>query len=894
MRFARVLLSLLLLAALPAAAAAQGSPAQAGTIRVVVLDPSKAVIPGALVSVFGAEGRTRDIVRTDVATDMEGTAVFAGLPAGRYNIQVMFDGFETVGVMNLQLRAGQTFRRDVELPIKGIDESVAVGRDAATNAADPNSGRFDTTLSKDQINALPDDPDEMQKVLEEMAGPGGTIRVDGFRGGRLPPKEQIRSIRISRDPFSAENHGGGMVHIDIVTQPGMGPLRGGMNFNFADDALNARTATQPAKGDMRNQMLGFNLSGTIVPQKTSFSLSANGSTSYNASEVFARTLDGPVAFSERQPRDSFSFNGRLDHAVSKAHTLRANLMANQSKGEGGVGGFSLQEQRTANELQSATLRLSDNGPWGRKFFNETRLGIGVTSIENNALFEGQTIRVLDAFTGGGAQTRGSRDVTSLEFASNLDYTYGKHSMRFGVLVEGEWVTSDQQSNYLGTFTFASLEDYAAGRPLQFSIREGNPLVDYSQWQVGLFAQDDWRARPNLTVSMGVRQESQTHLDDRLNLSPRVGFSWSPFKSGRTVVRGSMGLFYDWLEAQVYEQVLQVDGVRQVDTIIRNPGYPDPYLGGVFQQALPASKYVFADDLEMPYSVRTSVGVQQQLTPQLGVNVLYAYSRGYNRFRGVNINAPDGAFGGARPDPAFGNVTEVQGNGRQRQHMVHAGLNYMLTNRTGFIGRTFLFTNYSLNDTKNDSNGPFALPADSYNLEAEWGPAAGVATHTINGNISTLLMNRVNLSLNAMWRSGVPYNITTGRDDNGDTVLLDRPAGVGRNSARGDSTFTLGGMLSYSIGFGRRGGEGGPGGTTVIMRDGAAAAAPAGQMVVMAGGGPMGPNASRYSMNLFVQAQNVLNTVNPMGYSGVMTSDLFGKPTGAAPARTIRLGVRFGF
>lgn len=889
MRIVRVLLGVILLAAAPIAAAAQAPGPQPGRLRVVVFDPSRAVIPGALVSVMGAENHNRGLTRADVATDMEGTAVFDGLPAGRYNIQVLFDGFETVGVMGLRLRAGETMRREIELPIKRQEESVAVGRDPAANAADPNSGRFDTTLSKDQIDALPDDPDEMQKVLEELAGPGATIRVDGFRGGRLPPKEQIRSIRISRDPFSAENHGGGMVHVDIVTQPGIGPLRGGMNVTFADDALNARTASQPAKGDMRNQMVGFNLSGTIVPQKTSFSLSANGSSNYRASEVFARTLEGPVAFSERQPNEMYSFNGRLDHAVSKSHTLRANLMANQGRNQGGVGGFSLREQGTIGDVRAGTLRLSDNGPWGKRFFNETRLQIGMTSSDSRAAFEGQTVRVLDAFTGGGAQTRGGRDTANVEFASNLDYTKGKHSMRFGFLAEGQWVESDQQSNYLGTFTFANLEDYAARRPLTYTIRTGNPLVEYSQWQLGFFAQDDWRARPNLTISMGLRQESQANLADHVNVAPRVGFSWSPLKSGRTVVRGSAGIFYDWLEAQTYEQVLQVDGVRQTETVIRNPGFPNPLEGGILQQALPGSKYVLADDLTMPYSARVSLGLQQQLRPQLGANVLYAFSRGYHRFRGVNINAP---INGVRPDPAFGNITEVQATGGQRQHMVHAGLTYMIPAK-----RTFFFMNYTLNHTENDSNGPFALPADNYNLEAEWGPAAGMARHSVNGNISTMLFNRVNVNLNAMWRSGAPYNITTGRDDNGDTLANDRPIGVGRNSARGDSTFTLGGMLAYTIGFGRRGGEGGPGGTTVIMRDGGAApamAAGGGQQVVMMGGGPIGPNAGRYSMNLFVQFDNVLNTVNPLGYSGVMTSDLFGKPTGTAPARSIRIGARFGF
>ena len=890
MRNLKVLLSLLFLVAAPAAAAAQATPAQAGKVRVIVQDPSGAVIPGALVSLMGAEAHNKSILRPDVASDMGGVATFDGLPEGRYNIQVLFDGFETVGVMGLRVKAGETMRREVQLPIRRQEESVAVGRDPATNASDPNSGRFDTTLSKDQIDALPDDPDEMAKVLEELAGPGAVLRVDGFRGGRLPPKEQIRSIRINRDPFAAENHGAGMVHIDIVTQPGMGPMRGGMNFNFADDSLNARTASQPKKADLRTQTLGFNLSGTIVPQKTSFNLAANGSSNYRGSEVFATTLDGPLSFSTRQPMESFFFNGRIDHAITKSHTLRANVSAQQMENTGGVGGFSLREQAVENQSQDATLRLADTGPWGKNFFNDSRLQLRYNTSESRASFENQTIRVLDAFTGGGAQTKGGQDTMSLEFASNVDHTRGKHAFRAGTLAEAQFVTSDRTSNYLGTFTFASLEDYAANRPLTFSIREGNPLVEYSQWQLGFFVQDDWRARPNLTISMGLRQEMQTNLDDKLNLNPRFGFTWSPFKSGRTTVRGSMGLFTDWLDAGVYEQVLQVNGVQQTDTLILNPGYPNPYDGGILRQALPPSRYVFAGELSMPWSVRSSLGLSQQLPiPNLGANLMYSFMRGYDRFRGRNINAP---VNGVRPNPAFGNITQVESTGGQRQHMVHAGLNYMTTTGFGFVGRTFFNGNYTLNVTENDSTNAFGLPADSYNLEAEWGPAAGTSRHSVGANVSTQLFKVINLGLNANWRSGAPYNITTGRDDNQDGVTNDRPFGVGRNSARGESVFTVGGNLSYAFTFGRRGGEGGAAGTTVIMRDGAAAAG-GGQMMVM-GGGPMGPSSGRYSVNVFVNGSNILNNVNPIGFSGVMTSPLFGKPTGAAPARTLNVGVRFGF
>ena len=158
------------------------------------------------------------------------------------------------------------------LAIQKLDQSVSVGRDPATAASDPNSDRFNTVLSKQQIDALPDDPDEMESMLKEMAGPGATIRVDGFRGGRLPPKSQIRSIRFSRDMFAAENHGGGLVFVDITTQPGLGPLRGGLDFTFRDDSLNARNAFVNEKGPEQTQQYGFNLSGTLFKERTSFSL----------------------------------------------------------------------------------------------------------------------------------------------------------------------------------------------------------------------------------------------------------------------------------------------------------------------------------------------------------------------------------------------------------------------------------------------------------------------------------------------------------------------------------------------------------------------------------------------------------------------------------------------
>jgi hypothetical protein len=866
-----------------------GSPAHAqqrtpsSTLRIVVHDPSGAVIPGAVVRVGNLETTAASPV--EVVSDGQGVAVAAGLEPGRYTVSVSFPGFETRTLTDVRLKAGEA-KRDVILPIQKLDQSVSVGRDPAVAASDPNSDRFNTVLSKEQIDALPDDPDEMESVLKEMAGPGATLRVDGFRGGRLPPKSQIRSIRFSRDMFAAENHGGGMVFVDITTQPGLGPLRGGLDFTFRDDSLNARNAFVDEKGPEQTQQYGFNLSGTLLKERTSFSLSAGGASLYDSANIFAAVPDGTVSSNVRRPADRVNFNGRIDHALTKAHTLRATFQRNADDQKNlGVGGFDLTERAYARRTDDRMLRLAESGPLSKNVFAESRVQLRWQSNRIDSAYELPTVSVLDAFTGGGAQQAGGRRSMEMEWATNIDWAKGKHAVRAGTLVEGGSYRSDSRTNYLGTFTFASLADFEAERPTTFSRRAGDPLVEYAMWQAGAFVQDDWRARKNLTLSAGLREELQTHLDDRWNLAPRIGVTWSPFKSGKTTIRGGGGVFYDWLDAGTFEQTLRVDGTHQQDMVVRNPGYPNPFSGDSSQEILPGSKYALASDLVQPVRKMINIGFSQQLTPTLSANVSLGHSVGSDRFRGLNVNAP--RADGSRPDPALGNVTTVESTARARGSAVNAGLNLNIPNR-----RTILFANYSWLRQENDADGPFSLPADSYNLAGEWGPAAGVPHHIFSSIINTTIRKNLRVGLTATARTGTPYNITTGRDENGDTVFNDRPDGVSRNTGTTKGMWDMGGRVSYAFGFGQRPAGPGMGGgpTVVIQRVGAVGGG--GDMLNAIGGG--GAEDKRVRFELYVSAQNLLNHVNPIGYSGVMTSPFFGEPTAAMPARRIDLGVRLGF
>jgi hypothetical protein len=516
--------------------------------------------------------------------------------------------------------------------------------------------------------------------------------------------------------------------------------------------------------------------------------------------------------------------------------------------------------------------------------NDLRLQYGWRTSKSISASDDTVIRVLDAFTAGGAQIQGGSRSRELEIEDELEFTVGRaHEITTGFTINAAAYRADERRNAQGTYTFDSLEAYAAGIPTTFTQRVGNPAIDFSMAQVGWHAQDNYRVHRTLMLNLGLRHDFQSHLNDAANVSPRLGFNWTPFGARRSVVRVSAGRYYQFLDAPLYEQTLRVDGRQQRDLIISNPGYPDPFSQGVPLAQRPSSIIRLGPDLRMPSTWRLSVALDQPVNSWARVRTTYARRTGRDLFRSRDANAPTN---GLRPDPSTGSITQIESTAGSRSQSLETRLSI-----THQPARLSGIITYTLGEALDDTEGALALPPDSWDLSGEWGPSRQDIRHRLQASANTTLWAGFRLDANLRAQSGAPYTITTGLDANRDGEHNDRPAGVGRNSARGASSTNLDMTLTWARNLRR---------TTVAAS--AASLAQGGQGRGGGGGiqgqGP-GQRGGRGAVNtprleIFVRATNVLNAVNPQRFSGVLTSPFFGLPTSAAAARRVNAGVRVMF
>jgi hypothetical protein len=867
------------------------APVQQTQLRLTVVDQTMAGVPGASVRVTRPDG-----TETMVTTNPRGQTTVPDLPVGVIQLHVEFAGFEPFDAP-YTLRRG-TNDATVTLTIEGVKEEVVV---ADTTVTDDRSGNsLTTTLEEAEIAELPDDPQELAQALDQMTGGAGAVfQVDGFRGGALPPRDEIRQIRFRVNSFSADNHDAGRVQVQIITRPNVRAWSGNANFGLRSDVLNARNAFAREETPELFRRFSAGMRGPIVSGRTSLRLSVDGNRSFDSGTIVAQLEDRSTMASQfRRPVEATNLTAGIEHALTDDQTLRIEYRREQdSRPNQGVGNFDLLERAFTRASTEHRMRVSVQSLFANRILSQFRVEVDVNQSESQSLSNTPTIRVIDAFTRGGAGVASRNTTKTVQLANDTDFTRGLHVMRAGFQLDVANFHEFDARNAAGTFTFSSLDNFLAGRPDTFTQRLGTADTSFTYYQLGFYWQDDIRINRTLSISLGARQEVQSYIDDRLNVMPRLGFTWNPGGS-RTAIRGGYGIFYDWYDASLHDQTIRVNGALQRDLLILDPGYPDP-TGGVAAEVLPGGRVQADPNLKMPYVQQASIGVDRPVGQFLTLQTSYQRQRGYNQLRSRNVNAPD-AFD-VRPEPSVGTVTQIESTGRSNSDRLTVNANYRIPQRNIAFN-----IGYTLSQARNHANNATSLPANSLDPDADWGPSSQDIRHRLFTTVNYTFPFGVRANVTNQYSSAPPYTITTGSDNNRDGVSNDRPIGVGRNTERGASRLETNLRITRAFGFGSRGVEGAPvgggagggrvggGGPGGGGRPGGGGGRPGGDGGGPRGGGPGGNNNQRFNVDFYTQVSNLFNHVNYGTFSGNLRSSFFGRPTSAGQARRVEVGMQFRF
>src|SRR5215213_35009 len=560
-------LGLFLMFALCAAGAAAQ---QAGaSLRGQVSDEFGGVIVGATITVTDASGKAKSTV-----TDSDGAFSVPGLQPGRHTVSVFSTGFAPFVNPEVDLAAGRNELPKVTLGVSLEKEEVTVASEGPLSVDTASAGAI--VLKGKDLEALPEDPDELAAALQALAGPaagpnGGQITIDGFEGGRIPSRDSIREVRVNDNPLSAENDRPGFGGIQIFTKPGTEKLRGSFGMTFNDESMNSRNPflQSEKRPPFQWRQYSGNLSGTIVPKKASFFLDffrgetddndlVNGSR-LNPANPF-ETL--PVNLAILSPLRNWSINPRVDYAINDKHTLvaRYSLFHNDDLNQG-VSQYSLPERAYDATSSNHTVQLTETAVINKSTVNETRFQFIRSRSDQAPLTEGlAAVNVFDAFFAGSSPGGNYfNENTRWEVTNTTTQAHGAHSLKFGARLRGIRLSDFTENNFNGNYSFRSIDAFSSalarqtlpGQPLQqtvvptqFNITTGKPVADISQVDFGGFVQDDWKVRPNLTLGGGVRYERQTNLESNFNFAPRVYLAWSPDggagRQAKTVIRVGFG------------------------------------------------------------------------------------------------------------------------------------------------------------------------------------------------------------------------------------------------------------------------------------------------------------------------------------------------------------------
>ncbi|HZD47186.1 MAG TPA: carboxypeptidase regulatory-like domain-containing protein [Silvibacterium sp.] len=948
--------------------------ANTAVIRGTVSDPSGAVIPGATVSITAPDGHT---VATAMS-DASGAYQTRGLGPGSYIVIVTAKGFAPSASKAVTLAAGQSKQFDVKLEIQVEKQQVVVNEDTPTVSVDPSSNANSLVIKGKDLDALSDDPDELQNELNALAGPaagpnGGQIYIDGFTGGQLPPKSAIREIRINQNPFSAEYDKLGYGRIEILTKPGTDKFHGQFFVQGNASQFNTGNPFTNNIPDYHSYQFNGTLNGPIN-KRASFFVSAERRNIEDAAIVSAFRLVGelngdfangiytnpadyntaPFSDSLLTPRTRTNISPRVDWQLAERNTLsvRYQYYDNSNQNQG-VGQFSLNSQAYNSSSSEHTVQISDTQVINDKVINETRFQFlrdfssqtpatitPQVQVSGNQTFGGNSEQLINDHTlhfelqnltemalkahaiNFGGRLRVARDANTANSSFNGVFTFGGKQCTAN---NSACVSTDPSTAYGNTIfgqgtgqTWAQIQA-SGGGPSQLNLTFGKPSSTVNLTDVGLYYQDDWKARQNLTISYGVRWESQSDIGDKDDWAPRFSFAYAlgaTNKPAKTVIRGGYGFFYDRFPiGEVLQAARQSDSANspQKEVVIQNPtcyfpnGITPAELTQCSQSGSTSSKtavYQIAPDTHAALTEQAAIGVERQLTKSSTVSFTYLNSLGRHQFITRNANAPYSPI----YDPTAPNIYQYYSEAEFQQNQLITNFNARFTPNLSIFGF------YTLSFANSDTGGINTNPSNSENLKADYGRASFDVRNQmfLMGSWSTRWGLRFNPFI--VVASGKPFNITVGQDLNGDSFFNDRPAyaqpgdtdviatsygtfnvnpaanqtRIPINVGDGPTLFTFNLRATKSIAFGPKVEGHGPGGGIFMGGGGRGGGGPGGGLGprgLSGGGGPRGPAqtaaARRYNLNFSVQALNLFNDINLAPPTGTLGTPNFGKSNALA-------------
>ena len=756
------------------------------SLRGQVTDQLGAVVVGVKVTLTGSRGEQRF-----AQTDNNGTYRFDNLAPGNYTLSADQKGFASYAKPDLSLSPGAN-NHDFQLAVTIAEQRVTVD-DARVLSADPNSNKSARVISGKDLNSLSDDPNELAAQLTALAGPaagpnGTQVFVDGFTAQAIPDKQTISQIVINQNPFSAEFERIGFGTIQIFTRPGTGTLHGSVAYTFSDAAFNSRNPYAINKPAYHRGQIEANLNGPLAKRATFF-MAFNRRDVDDTAVIDATTLDAqlnPIKLNLAvvTPRQLMNISPRFDFALNRNNTLSVRYIGNfLDFHKQGIGGFNLPSRAFDYSDRLHILQAIDMAIINPRIVNEFAFQYIWYYIKQKPADPSSALIVNDAFSGGGAQIGNySFKRHEDEFRDYVTITGATHTTKFGVRYRWAHISDIAPSNFGGSFVFTSLDQYRntllnTATPTQLILAGGNPFAEVSQWDVGPFVQDDWKLRPNFTVSGGLRYQYQTNLKSKLMFAPRASFAWTPWfdpkGQPKTVIRGGAGIFYDLVRTSVTLQTNRFDGHTEQQFIVTNPALlalfpatPPPAALAALNQ--PQTIWQRTPDLTQPYYIQTSISLERSLPRNTIFSVSYVGTRGLHQLRSRNLNAP-APLTGIRPNGNALNIYDYETTGWFRQNLLEFNLQSRLTPKINFN------VNYTFGKASGDTDGAGSFPSNSYNLTDEYGRSSFDVRHRLSVTGSFETFWRIGLFPLLIAQSGAPFNITTGLDNNVDSLFSDRPA-----------------------------------------------------------------------------------------------------------------------